>query len=157
MEAGQPQPIAYQRANFSTLLPAECLYTPSHFWLARREGGVWRVGFARFAIRMLGDMVDHEFQVAPGSSVQAGQILGWVEGFKAISDVLSEVVGSFLGGNPALRDEITLINKDPYAAGWLYEVQGRPDPHCIEVRGYCALLDRTIDRMRERQRTTGDG
>jgi glycine cleavage system H protein len=153
MQADLPEAVAYRRANFSTRLPVDCLYSPSHFWLAQRTDGVWRVGFTKFASRMLGELVDHGFQVKPGSALLPGQILGWVEGFKAISDVFGVGEGHFRGGNPDLTDQITLVNKDPYGDGWLYEFDGQPDVHCVDVRGYQAILDKTIDKLLEKQAT----
>ena len=37
----------------------------------------------------------------------------------------------------------------PYAEGWLYAVRGEPDPAAMDVHGYIALLDATIDKMLE--------
>src|SRR6185312_12180859 len=53
--------IAYKRSRFSTRLPTDRLYTPSHFWCAAEPEGVWRVGFTKFATRMLGDLVEFGF------------------------------------------------------------------------------------------------
>src|SRR5438128_31434 len=107
------QTLHYKRSHFVTNLPLECLYSPSHVWLARQEGDRWRVGFTKFATRMLGEMVDCGFEPAAGSSVTSGQIIGWVEGFKAISDIFCVVDGRFCGGNPALKEKIALIDKEP--------------------------------------------
>jgi len=156
MQADLPESAAYRRAHFSTRLPVNCLYSPSHFWLAQRTDGVWRVGFTKFATHMLGEMVDHEFQTEVGSSLQPGQILGWIEGFKAISDLFCVGTGGFRDGNPDLGDQITLVNKDPYGAGWLYEFDGQPDAHCVDVRGYQTILDKTIDKLLEKQATETD-
>ncbi len=153
MQADLPESVAYRRANFSTRLPVNCLYSPSHFWLAQRTDGVWRVGFTKFATRMLGEMVDHGFQAVPGSAIQSGQIIGWIEGFKAIADLFCGGGGRFRGGNPDLADQITLVNQDPYGAGWLYEFDGQPDAHGVDVRGYQAILDKTIDKLLEKQAT----
>jgi glycine cleavage system H protein len=96
---------------------------------------------------MLGEMVDHGFEVEAGAPVQAGQIIGWVEGFKAISDLYCIATGCFAGGNPTLKEKISLIGTDPYRAGWLYEVTGQPDGKCVEVHAYRDILDKTIDRL----------
>jgi glycine cleavage system H protein len=77
--------------------------------------------------------------------------IGWVEGFKAISDLVCVASGRLAGGNPALKEQITLLNRDPYGMGWLYEVEGTPDPKCLELHAYAALLDQTIDRLNEQQ------
>jgi len=44
-----------------------------------------------------------------------------------------------------------LINKDPYGKGWLYIIEGEPDSKCVDLNGYKALLDATIDRILENQ------
>ena len=139
--------LHYRRSHFVTQLPLDFLYTPSHAWLAMQEKDTWRVGLTRFAARMLGDMVDHGFEVEPGGPVALGQIVGWVEGFKAISDLFCVVGGRFIGTNPLLKEKIALINKDCYASGWLYDVNGIPDAKCMDVTAYRDLLDKTIDRL----------
>jgi glycine cleavage system H protein len=117
------------------------------------EEGVWRIGLTKFATRMLGDMVDHGFEVKAGAAIEPGQILGWVEGFKAISDVYGFCAGEFVGTNPELQTNIALINKKPYAAGWLYEARGTLDDKCVDAEGYAAILNQTIDKMLEQQKT----
>ncbi len=144
--------LYYKRSNFVTALPVDYLYSPSHCWLGAEDGGVWRVGLTRFASRMLGEMVDHGFEVGPEEAVTCGQIIGWVEGFKAISDVFCVVAGNYVSGNPLLQERITLINKQPYEDGWLYRARGKPDSQCLDVHGYRALLDKTIDRILAQQK-----
>ncbi|HUQ95107.1 MAG TPA: glycine cleavage system protein H [Bryobacteraceae bacterium] len=147
MSQGPEKVIAYKRSRFSTRLPESRLYTRSHFWLLEEEPGIWRAGFTRFATRMLGDLVEYEFTVAGGAPVQLGQSIGWVEGFKAVSDLFSVASGEFFGSNPALLKDPTLADTDPYQHGWLYRVRGVPDPSALDVNGYIAVLDATIDKM----------
>ena len=147
--AASEHTVLYKRARFVTRLPVNCLYSPSHFWIAEHGAGVWRVGFTRFATRMLGEIVEHEFQVEIGASVASGQIIGWIEGFKAISDIYCIAEGKFAGGNPALTEKIDLLGKELYDAGWLYAIEGKPDSRCVDVHGYASFLDATIDKMLE--------
>jgi glycine cleavage system H protein len=154
--AASEHTVLYKRARFVTSLPVDRLYSPSHFWIAEHEAGVWRVGFTRFATRMLGEIVEHEFQVEVGAPVDSGQIIGWIEGFKAISDIYSVAEGKFAGGNPALTEKIELLGKEPYDAGWLYAIEGKPDSRCTDVHGYVGLLDATIDKMLEKQEYSED-
>jgi glycine cleavage system H protein len=137
----------YRRSRFSTRLPLGRLYTPSHAWLMEEEPGLWRVGLTRFAIRMLGDLVEFEFDAKPGEAVAVGQPIGRIEGFKALSDIYCVAEGEFAGGNPELAGDITLADTDHYGRGWLYRVRGRPDPRSVDVGGYVAVLDLTIDTM----------
>lgn len=141
------QVILYKRSRFQSRLPRGRRYTGSHFWLLEQEPGLWRIGFTRFATRMLGDMVEHGFEVKPGDAVTVGQTIGWIEGFKAMTDVYSVASGSFQGGNPEIEGDTTLIDKDPYGKGWLYLVRGSPDPNSTPVEGYIQMLDATIDKM----------
>jgi glycine cleavage system H protein len=141
------QVILYKRSRFQSRLPKGRLYTASHFWLLEIEPGLWRVGFTRFATRMLGDMVEHGFEVKKGDSVSVGQTIGWIEGFKAMTDLYSVASGTFEGGNPQIDNDTTQIDKVPYGEGWLYLVRGVPDPNSTPVEGYIKLLDATIDKM----------
>ena len=145
------KPLLFKRSHFTTRLPVDCIFSPSHFWAREREDGTWRVGFTKFATRMLGDMVDHDFEIKPGGTIEPGQILGWVEGFKAISDFYGFCSGEFIGVNPALQKNIALIDKKPYGDGWLYEARGKLDDKCVDVHGYAAILNQTIDKMLEQQ------
>jgi glycine cleavage system H protein len=144
-----PDSLVYQRARFTTRLPMVRRYSPSHFWLAPEEGGLWRIGMTKFATRMLGEMVDHHFEPAPGTPVVPGQAMGWIEGFKALTELYCVASGIFAGENPLLNGDISLISRDPYGDGWLYRVQGEPDAAAVDAKGYAALLDATIDRLSE--------
>jgi len=143
----KPETVAYKRARFSTRLPLAYRYTPSHYWLRESEPGVWQVGFTKFATRMLGEMVEFDFKLQSGARIEPGQVIGWTEGFKAMSDIYSAASGEFLGPNPALATAITLIDHDPYGEGWLYGVRGEPDARSTAVEGYIAVLDATVDMM----------
>lgn len=147
-----PPTVLYKRATFVTQLPVTHLYAPSHCWLARTEASTWRVGFTKFALRMLGELVDVQFDRAAGAAVQPGDILGSIEGFKAVSDLFCVGRGTFVGGNPALKDGLESLTRDPYAAGWLYEFTGEPDPRCLDVNAYQDLLNATIDRILAKQK-----
>lgn len=152
MSASPAKLIAYKRSRFSTHLPEDFRYTPSHAWLHAIGPNQWRVGLTKFATRMLGEMVDHGFEVQTGAAIEVGQVVGWVEGFKAISDLYSVVQGSFAGTNGVLKQTVTLINQHPYSDGWLYEATGTPDPRAFDVHAYTAHLDRAIDKILEQEK-----
>lgn len=151
--------VRFRHAHFSARFPVGYRYAPSHFWLLPAEweesnppadptcSGRWRVGFTKFATRMLGELVEMHLTVASGETVQAGQPLGSVEGFKAVSDLFCVAEGTFLGTNPALNAEACLTHSAPYGEGWLYEVEGIPQAETLDVHEYIALLQETIDRL----------
>lgn len=152
--SSKPPTTFYKRATFVTHLPESYLYHPAHFWIARCEPGAarWRVGYTKFATRMLGEIVDHQFEKSPGDAVACGEIIGSIEGFKAISDLYCVGQGSFAGGNATLRGKIELVGEDPYGEGWLYEIDGEPDGKCVDIHAYCRMLDTTIDRLLAKQK-----
>lgn len=139
--------IPYNRSRFSTRLLEDRLYTAGHSWLEREDEEVWRVGFTKFAVRMLGEIVELGFEAEPGATVETGQVIGWLEGFKAVTDMYSPLGGRFEGFNPAVDEQAALLSNDPYRRGWLFRVRGQPGDDCLDVHGYIALLDTTIDKM----------
>lgn len=144
--------IFYKRSTFVTHLPVDYLYTQSHSWLNRVGENEWRVGYTKFALRMLGELVDVKFDSKAGTPVKAGDILGSIEGFKAISDIYCVGDGNFGFENSGLETGLEYVGEKPYEDGWIYQFSGKPDPRAMDVEGYRALLDATIDRLLERQR-----
>ncbi len=96
---------------------------------------------------MLGEIVEIGFEAKSGEAVETGQIVGWVEGFKAVTDIFSPLSGSFEGCNQKLDEDITVLTNNPYLAGWLFDVRGTPGNDCLDVKGYVNILDATIDKM----------
>jgi glycine cleavage system H protein len=154
--AASMRTVLYKRATFITHLPVEHWYTPSHSWMSRIEDGQWRVGYTKFALRMLGELVDVRFDLRPEAPLQVGEVVGTIEGFKAISDIYSAGQGRFVTGNPGLASHLEHIGEKPYDEGWLYQIAGEPDSRALDVDGYRALLDVTIDRILEKQRQDED-
>ncbi|MBE7499397.1 MAG: glycine cleavage system protein H [Verrucomicrobiales bacterium] len=142
----------YQRGHFVTWLPTAHRYTTDHAWLVpapdAASGRKWRVGLTAFALRLLGDLVECEFSIPPGGRVAPGDILGTLEGFKAVTDLSCAGRGVFVGGNPALADGVEVVERDPHEAGWLYEFAGEPAPGSLDFEEYCRWLDQTLDRLR---------
>lgn len=112
--------------------------------------GIWQVGLTKFALRMLGELVEVRFEASPGQRVTTGEIIGNIEGFKAVSDLYCVVDGRFLGGNPALDQGLEILTRHVHET-WLYQVEGTPAPKTMNVTEYAALLDATIDRILEKQ------
>src|SRR6478735_4774853 len=118
--------IKFRHARFTARFPADFRYSPSHYWMMPVPGetDLWRTGFTKFATRMLGEPVDFTFNPAEGGAVSPGEMIWWVEGFKAASDVSGVMSGTFAGSNPALQADACIVRSDPYLEGWLYSVRG---------------------------------
>ena len=69
---------------------------------------------------------------AVGASVTAGEPCGEVESVKSVSDLYSPVDGEVVEVNSELEDDPSLVNAEPYVAGWLFRVRvaqdGNGDP-----------------------------
>lgn len=141
------QYVQYKRSRFSTRLPADRLYTTSHAWLKEDQPGLWCVGFTKFATRILGEPVEFDVELKQKDQVQAGDVIGWIEGFKAVTDLFCPLDGFYEGANDELNDDLALVQADTYGRGWLYSVRGTPPPDCMDVESYVAVLDGTIDKM----------
>lgn len=143
--------VRFKHARFSARFPEGFRYSPSHYWMAPVDGdpSLWHVGFTKFATRMLGELVEANFSVKDSDPVSPGQDIGSVEGFKAASTVLCVMQGTFAGMNPALQADACIVKSDPYEVGWLYAVRGEPEPESLDVHGYVALLQATIQKMQE--------
>ncbi len=113
------------------------------------DPGVWRVGFSKFASRMLGELVEARFEIPPGDTVESGQQIGYVEGFKAASDLFCVMDGEFAGGNPILEEDACIVKTSPYEDGWLYAVRGEPEESSVDVHGYIEHLNKLINKMQE--------
>ncbi|MGZ8899305.1 MAG: glycine cleavage system protein H [Limisphaerales bacterium] len=145
--------VLYKRATFVTHLPVEHLFTPSHSWLSAvpARPNLWRVGYTKFALRMLGELVDVQLEKKTDDAVEVGDVIGSIEGFKAISDLYSVANGRYVRGNPDLASKLEAIAEKPYDSGWLFEVEGEPDSRALDVDGYRNLLDATIDRLLQKE------
>lgn len=139
--------LRYKRSRFTARLPTDRHYSPSHFYLKPQADDLYRVGFTRFAKRMLGEVVELDFDVKRGERIEVGQVLGWVEAFKAVSDIYAAGDGTFEGPNPALAERPQLVDEDPHGEGWLYAFRGTPAEGCVDAHGYARILDGQIDKM----------
>lgn len=101
--------------------PSELRYTNDHEWL-KAQGSSWRVGITQFAIDQLGDITLVELP-REGDLVTKGQRFGSIESVKSVSDLYAPVSGRVIAINAALKDNPELVNNEPYAGGWMIEIE----------------------------------
>jgi glycine cleavage system H protein len=101
-------------------IPAELHYTPEHEWMSV-EGTSVSVGITDYAAQQLGDVV-YVSLPALGATVSAGEPCGEVESVKSVSDLYSPVDGEVTEVNTELQDDPSLVNAEPYTAGWMFRV-----------------------------------
>ena len=122
-------------------IPAGLRYTEEHEYLrATDESGVYFVGITDYAQGELGDVVYLELPAA-GDSYKSMDTFGTIEAVKAVSDLFFPVDGEIVEVNPALEDDPSLVNSDPYGDGWMVKIRAQ-DAGAVE-----ALMD--ADAYRE--------
>lgn len=101
--------------------PEGLRYTKEHEWV-RTEGATGVVGITDYAQGELGDIVFVELP-AVGRSVKPGETFGTIEAVKAVSDLYAPVSGEVVEVNAALEKTSELVNKEPYAGGWMIKIK----------------------------------
>lgn len=108
-------------------------YTAEHEWVAL-DGDVATVGITSYAADKLGDVVFVELP-SVGSSVTAATVVGEIESTKSVGELYAPLTGEVVAVNDAVVDDPSLVNADPFGAGWLVKISVDP----ADVDG---LLDR---------------
>ncbi len=104
-------------------IPQGFLYTPEHEYMKRAdEDDVYLVGVTDYAQGELGDVVFVELPSA-GAEFERMDSFGTIEAVKAVSDLYCPVKAEVLEVNEALDDDPSLVNSDPYGAGWMIRVR----------------------------------
>ena len=101
--------------------PDNLKYTNDHEWL-RDASGVCAVGITQFAVDQLGDITLVDLPKV-GDLVTKGQRFGTIESVKSVSDLYAPVSGKIVKVNAALADTPELVNSEPYAGGWMVEIE----------------------------------
>jgi glycine cleavage system H protein len=102
-------------------IPSDLKYAKSHEWV-RLAGGEAVVGITDHAQHELTDLVFVELPEV-GRKVKAGEACAVVESVKTASDIYSPVSGEVIEVNQAAASDPALVNREPYAGGWLFKVR----------------------------------
>lgn len=108
-------------------------YTAEHEWIAL-EGDVATVGITDYAADKLGDVVFVELP-AVEAAVTSGQVCGEIESTKSVGELYAPLTGEIVEINDAVVDDPSLVNSDPFGAGWLIKLR-------VDVSALGDLLDR---------------
>ncbi len=101
--------------------PSDRRYSDSHEW-HKVDGDALTLGLTRFAVDQLTDITYVEMK-KPGFAFRAGDSVGEVESVKTTSDVYCACAGEVVETNPAVAEDPSLLNSDPYGAGWLVKIR----------------------------------
>ncbi|MDO5512998.1 glycine cleavage system protein GcvH [Corynebacterium sp.] len=107
-------------------LPENFSYSEDHEWIDTGQdvaaGDTVKVGITSVATERLGEVVYAELPEV-GDTVTAGEPCGEVESTKSVSDLYAPVSGTVTAVNDAIHDDYSVVNSDPFGAGWLFEVE----------------------------------
>ena len=124
-------------------IPEGLRYTEEHEYLtAIDEGGVTRIGITDYAQGELGDVVFVELP-AVGDSFEKGDAFGTIEAVKAVRDLFCPVAGEVVAVNDSLDDDPSIVNGDPYGAGWMIQLRvgdANAVDSLLDAAGYRALV-----------------
>ena len=102
-------------------IPENLRYATSHEWILV-EGDTGTVGITDHAQAELTDIVFAE-PPAMGKSVKAGDVAAVVESVKAASDIYAPVSGEVVERNEAIEADPSLLNTNPFGAGWIFKIR----------------------------------
>ena len=100
--------------------PANARFARSHEWITSGTNPA-TVGISDHAQKELGEVVFLELP-KPGRKVKAGEAIAVIESVKAASDIYAPVSGEITEVNAAATADASLVNSDPYGAGWLFRI-----------------------------------
>lgn len=117
--------------------PADLKYTAEHEWLAV-DGDIATVGITAYAAEKLGDVVYVDLP-KQGSSVASGKVVGEIESTKSVGELYAPLDGEVVEANDAVVDDPSLVNSDPFGAGWMIAVRFAELPALLTADEYAAL------------------
>lgn len=98
-------------------------YTEEHEYLKGTDDeSVYVIGITDYAQGELGDVVFVELPDT-GVTLQKMEVFGTIEAVKAVSDLYCPVEGEVIDINTDLDDDPSLVNSDPYGAGWMIRLR----------------------------------
>jgi glycine cleavage system H protein len=123
--------------------PTHLNYTAEHEWLDTSETdgqSTARVGVTAHAADALGDVVFLELPEI-GASLAAGESCGEIESTKSVSDLYAPADGEVIEVNDAVVADPSLVNSDPFGAGWLFVMKVSGSPELLDAASYDQLIE----------------
>ena len=102
-------------------VPTDRKYLETHEWHLV-QGDTVTIGITQIAADELTDITFVDLPEV-GDRVNADQPFGEIESVKATADLMSGISGEVTAVNEELAANPGLVNKEPYAAGWMLKVK----------------------------------
>lgn len=118
----RPLPATVTHDKYLFQIPsAGYLFNENDCWV-RVSGTRARVGVSDYVQQKLTDILYYE-PAKVGATVEQFGEAGVIESTKAVLEVVSPVSGTVIAVNTALLDNPGLVNEEPYAGGWIAEIE----------------------------------
>ena len=106
-----------------TKVPEHLLYTEEHEYVHKTDADdIAEIGITDYASHELGDVVYVDLPQV-GAKFKKMEVLGTIEAVKAVSEIYSPISGEVLEVNGAIEGDPSVVNKDPYGAGWMVRLK----------------------------------
>jgi len=133
------KPLVFLMGRTPVFVPVDRRYGRNHMWAQEGNGG-FRLGLSAYAVRLLGDVRHVEWSVKEGDAADEGMPLGYVEASKATSDLYAPIAGRVEAIDAEVLARPSLVNTNPYDAGWLLSMSGDGQP-LLSPEQYLAHLE----------------
>lgn len=103
-------------------IPEDLRYTEEHEYVRFSDDQIAIVGITDYAQGELGDIVYVDLPDV-GAQFSKMDVFGTIEAVKAVSELYAPASGEVVEVNTALDDDPSVINSDPYEAGWMIKLR----------------------------------
>lgn len=125
---------AYKVLTFNILkIQNGLFYSKYHTWTFLEKSGNAKIGLDDLLLNITG-AVKINFLRGPDEMIKKGELIAELQHDGKRLSVFSPVSGKIASFNPALDENASIINEDPYGKGWLYEV--KPSDWKAETNAY---------------------
>lgn len=117
-----------------TKVPEHLLYTEEHEFVHKTDAHTVEIGITDYASHELGDVVYVDLPKV-GAKFKKMEVLGTIEAVKAVSEIFSPISGEVIEVNGAIEGDPSVVNKDPYGAGWMVRLKIKNPAELDELLG----------------------
>jgi glycine cleavage system H protein len=97
-------------------------YDPAgHFWVTMLDAERARIGLDALGLETSGTLAQLAF-LPVGEFLKRGEAFGSLEAAKFVGPLTSPLSGTLIAANDAVVADPALVERDPYGAGWLVEI-----------------------------------
>ena len=114
-------------------IPTNLKYTKTDEWFDPASG---KMGLSDYAQGQLSDIVFVEIVVAVGEAVEQGKPIASVESVKAAAETYASISSKVVAVNDELANNPEILNKDPYGAGWMVQIEGGVASALMDAAAY---------------------